>query len=56
MYQALEHSQPKGWVILDGSPFFKKDGVKDTAMYLVLDRPRSYQLVGEVMAHQGNDG
>ena len=47
------NSSPKGGVNLNGP-----EGHKDFSgkTQVLRDGPMSYQLVGEVMAHQGSDG
>jgi hypothetical protein len=44
------NSSPKGGVIFDGSSFSKE--IFDKA-FALQEEPASYQLVGEVKAHQG---
>jgi hypothetical protein len=51
-YPELQNSVPKGAVILDDM-LCVMQGIKDLSVW---ERPVSYQLVGEVMAHQGDDG
>ena len=47
------NSSPKGGVILDGLNLTQVLFSKDSSLQ---EEPASYQLVGEVMAHQGKDG
>ena len=47
-YPEVGHSSPKGEVIPDMS--------QDESRKTLRERPRPYQLVGEVTAHQGDDG
>ena len=53
IYLVLENSPEKSGVILDMMGGRKSFPLKASA---VREKPMSYQLVGEVMAHQGNDG
>jgi len=51
IYPILKHSSRKLGVIFDGL-----EKVKLLLAVAVWEELRSYQLVGEVMAHQGYDG
>ena len=51
-YPRDEDNPPKGGLILDGSR--KSKGTEQSV--LLEEWPAAYQLVGEVMAHQGYDG
>ena len=51
-YPALQNSVPKGAIILN-DVLCVMQGTKDLSVW---ERPVSYQLVGEVTAHQGFDG
>jgi hypothetical protein len=59
-YPGHEDSPPKGGVILDETTVSHGTAVKGrgsaSADLLAWERPMSYQLVGEVTAHQGDDG
>ena len=52
MYPGLWDSHPKGWVIPDDVPPRHLGGPKGPPVW---ERAISYQLVGEVTAHQGDD-
>ena len=53
MYPGARDSQPKGWVIPDDITFRHLKVLKGPPVW---ERAISYQLVGEVTAHQGDDG
>jgi hypothetical protein len=55
-YPRVGNNQPKGWLIPHTIParwWRKESAIEDSAL---VDGLMSYQLVGEVTAHQGFDG
>ena len=52
IYPELEHSSPKGGVIFHSPGFMLGKGRN----FPVLEELAAYQLVGRVMAYQGDDG
>ena len=55
----VRNNLPKGGLIPDETTFSKRTWLKAGILKIDLSplvKPASYQLVGEVMAHQGDDG
>ena len=55
-YPRVGNNQPKGWLIPRTLPGLRFRKESDTVGIALLDGLMPYQLVGEVMAHQGFDG
>ena len=59
IYLWVRKNLPKGELIPDKTTVSKKQRLKVGILKMdlpPLDKPASYQLVGEVKAHQGDDG